>query len=344
MAFDKIITSQAVNAAKEGIKLERALDVLREKAIDIVSQQVDNQIPIPLPFSTKDILLGGGTLPNISTPNVSPSDLLSPDLLSQVPAIPDNVKAQTRETLDTVESTLNTIIDQKNTIQEALSTITGPINTLEGISDSIGNIVSLVNTSITSLKAIPLPLAAPPGVGLPANIVIGFSDALSDAKIFLDKIEGPLSVIPPYIEQINGILNTALEKVSTFDPIFDRATSIITFIKTLLDVGPNATQQDIDRVALETTSNIRKSLTTPVISQIDGDLDPNSNSPIFYKGYLLTTEYDPSNSFSFPRRRIRASLAANPSNSIFGPYSYSSSTQVLVDEMKFQIDQIVFNS
>ena len=31
MAFDKIITSQAVSAAKEGIKLERALDVLREK-------------------------------------------------------------------------------------------------------------------------------------------------------------------------------------------------------------------------------------------------------------------------------------------------------------------------
>ena len=329
MAFDKIVIGQAVSAAKEGIKLERALDVLKEKAIEIVSNQIDNQIPIPLPFSTKDILLGG-SLPNISTPNVSPADLLSPDLLSQVSAIPDNVKTQTREVLTTVEDTLNTIIDQKNTIQEALSTI--------------NDIVSIVDGTITGLKAIPLPLAAPPGIGVPDNVVIGFSDLLSDAKIYLDTLKGPLSVVPPTIEQINSILSTALEKISSFDPIFDKSTSIITFIKVLLDVGPGATQQDIDRIALDTTANIRKSLTTPVVSLIDEDLDPNSNVPINYRGYILTTEYDSSNTFSFPRRRIRASVATNPNNFILGPYSYSSSTQVLIDEIKFRIDQILSNS
>jgi hypothetical protein len=343
MAFDKIVIGQAVSAAKEGIKLERALDVLKEKAIEIVSNQIDNQVPTPLPFSTKDILLGG-SLPNISTPDVSPADLLSPDLLSQVSAIPDNVKTQTREVLTTVEDTLNTIIDQKNTIQEALSTITGPINTLEGLTSTINDIVSIVDGTITGLKAIPLPLAAPPGIGVPANVVIGFSDLLSDAKIYLDTLKGPLSVVPPTIEQINGILSTALEKISSFDPIFDKSTSIITFIKVLLDVGPGATQQDIDRIALDTTANIRKSLTTPVVSLIDEDLDPNSNVPINYRGYILTTEYDSSNTFSFPRRRIKASLATNPNNFILGPYSYSSSTQVLIDEIKFRIDQILSNS
>ena len=332
MAFDIIIINSLIRAAKESGKLGQSFDSLADKTSALVTNQI-NKTPISLPFPIKETILQGDS-----------KEILSPNTISKVGSIPESSKPQIRETLDNIENTLNTIIDQKNTIQNSINTITIPLNSLESLTSTIENIISISKIGISALKAIPIPLGAPLGVGVPANTVIGFSDSLETAKTALDALEGPLSIIPSGISQINDILNALNDKINSFDNIITNITSIITLIRIILNSGPNATQQDIDRESLNTSANIRKSLTNPIISQIDDNLNPNSNELISYKGYILTTEYDPSNTFSFPRRRIKASLASNPSNSIFGPYSFSSSTQVLIDEIKFKIDQIVSNS
>ena len=91
-----------------------------------------------------------------------------------------------------------------------------------------------------------------------------------------------------------------------------------------------------------------------------GRLDPNSNNPLFYKksgfpykDWKLTIEYNPNNDFTFPQRRIRAENVnkydGNPFKgitvyNIYGKkYSYSTSVAVLIDEVKFVIEQLDTN-
>ena len=82
-----------------------------------------------------------------------------------------------------------------------------------------------------------------------------------------------------------------------------------------------------------------------------------------YKGFKFTLEFDSTNTFSFPARRIKA--VRSPQTNIFGggvtlyssppdlgagvvntdsSYSFSTSIQVLVDETKFNIDQYIIQS
>tara|TARA_R100000541_G_scaffold24553_2_gene34206 strand:+ start:274 stop:1881 length:1608 start_codon:yes stop_codon:yes gene_type:complete len=89
-------------------------------------------------------------------------------------------------------------------------------------------------------------------------------------------------------------------------------------------------------------------------------LDPNSNNPLFYKksgfpnkDWKLTIEYNPNNDFTFPQRRIKAEnlnkYSGNPFKGItvynlYGKkYSYSTSVAVLIDEVRFVIEQLDTN-
>jgi len=55
MAFDKLISSSVVGATKNGIKMDLTVAALKDKAIDTVATQVEKQVPIELPFSTRSI-------------------------------------------------------------------------------------------------------------------------------------------------------------------------------------------------------------------------------------------------------------------------------------------------
>ena len=72
MAFDKLVSSSVVGATKNGINMDLAVAALKSKVIDTVATQIEKQVPIELPFSTREVL-NGGTLP---------SNFLSPDVLN----------------------------------------------------------------------------------------------------------------------------------------------------------------------------------------------------------------------------------------------------------------------
>ena len=98
-------------------------------------------------------------------------------------------------------------------------------------------------------------------------------------------------------------------------------------------------------------------------------LFPSHDPGVVYKGFRLTLEFDPENTYSFPARRIRGErffsanletaetlffetgIGATPGQPLSGPiivyndpqqlnrYSFSSSVTVLFEEMKYAIDQ-----
>jgi hypothetical protein len=369
MAFDKLVSNSVVGATKNGIKMNLTVTALKDKAIDNVASQIEKQIPIELPFSTREILNGG----------VLPSNFLTPEVLNTTkgltPPIPEPQRVKIIGVLDGIESTLNGVIQTVNVIKGTLNTITAPLNTLETVASTLNTLVSVLQIAITVVKAIPIPLGAPIGVGVPANIITGFSDILVQTDKKIEKIKPPLEAIPGAIEVINKILIPIVTNLNLFTPIFDKIIQIITFIRLLLQPGP-ISQADIDSTLSSITSNIQESLAVtagPSESSSNAEANKAANDALLfslesgnytYRGFRLTLEFDSTNTFSFPARRIKAvrEISAdnyfNETGEAFGvtlyssppdqgagevntssPYSFSSSTQVLVDETIFNIDQ-----
>lgn len=369
MSFDKLIITSMSGVAKNGIKMDLAVATLKDKAIDTTATQIENQVPIELPFDTRGILLGDNLPTNFLTPEVINT---AQDLS---PTITEPQRIQITQTLDRIENSLNSVIQTKNTLSGTLNSITAPLNTVQTLGNTLSGVITGIKTGVTVIKAIPIPLGAPVGVGVPANVVTGFADALDTLGKVLDKIEGPLKIIPDAISQINNILIPIVNNLNSFDPIFDKTIKIIAFIRLLLQPPP-VSQSDIDSTLSDITSGIQESLAVtagPELSSSnpeENDAANNSllflleNNQLFYRGFKLTLEFDPNNTLSFPARRIKATRtisADNASNqtgeaipvtlysappdqgsgvvNTSSPYSFSTSIQVLVDETKFNIDQ-----
>jgi hypothetical protein len=369
MAFDKLVSISVVNATKNGINMDLAVATLKDKAIDTIATQIEKQVPIELPFSTREIL-NGGTLP---------SNFLSPDILNTAkdlaPPIPEPQRVQIVGVLDGIESALNGVIQTVNVIKGTLNTITAPLNTLETVASTLNTLVSVLENAIIIVKAIPIPLGSPVGVGVPANVVTGFADILVKTDKQIEKIKPPLEAVPDAIATVNRILIPIVASLNLFDPIFQKIIQIITFIKLLLQPGP-VSQADVDETLSSITSNIQESLAItagPSESSSNATANKIANDTLLfllesgnytYRGFRLTLEFDSTNTFNFPARRIKAfreisaDNAFNETGEAFGvtlyssppdqgaggvntssPYSFSSSTQVLVDETIFNIDQ-----
>ena len=373
MAFGKLVSNSVVGATKNGIKMNLTVTALKDKAIDTVAGQVEKEVPIELPFSTREVL-NGGTLP---------SNFLSPEMINGAsdlsPTLTELQKTKITETLDGVENTLNGVIQTVNVAKGTVNTITSPLNTLETVANTLNIVILALEGAITAVKVIPIPLGAPVGVGVPANITTGFADILVKVDKKIEKIKPPLEAVPDAIAIVNKILIPIIASLNSFDPIFQKIIQIITFIRLLLQQGP-VSKADVDSTLSSITSNIQESLAVtagPSESSSDADANQLANDELLaslesglyeYRGFGFTLEFDSTNTFSFPARRIKAvkrptdntlsellefgfskgfgvTLYSSPPDLGAGvvntnsSYSFSTSLQVLVNETEFNIDQ-----
>ena len=319
MAFDKLVSNSVVGATKNGIKMNLTVTALKDKAIDTVTSQIEKQIPIELPFSTREIL-NGGTLP---------SNFLSPDILNTAkdlaPPIPEPQRVQIVGVLDGIESALNGVIQTINVIKGTLNTITAPLNTLETVASTLNTLISVLENAIIIVKAIPIPLGFPLNVGVPANVVTGFADVLVKTDKQIEKIKPPLEAVPDAITTVNRILIPIVASLNLFDPIFQKIIQIITFIKLLIKPGP-VSQADVDSTLSSITNNIQESLAItagPTLSSSNTEANDAANNTLLfllekgelkYRGFTLTLEFDPNNIFNFPARRIKATRTISADN------------------------------
>lgn len=329
MAFDKLIISRIVAANKNSAKLNSSIDSLTKKSIDDVVLPIEDKSFLILPFNVKNILEDKDQLPE-----------LTPELLSQIPTVTSSQKNELTEVVDKMIIDLNKNIVSKNKFQSSLSTITSSLKPLIKISNTLEILIPGLKTGINAIKLIPTPSSVPPGVGIPLNVIILLCNSLDILKSILEKSEGPLSTIPPGVEQISSTLRPLVTKLNNLDSIFEKNIKIISLIKSFLD------QSDINQTLNELSLEIQESL-----SLSDEELQPqeqlkfNSNDPLFYKGFKLEIELDPENKFSFPSRRAKG---INEKNVVLyniegGLYSFSSSPQVLIEELKFNIDRYLDN-
>ena len=238
---------------------------------------------------------------------------------------------------------LDKILQQKNQLSQAITQIETSLTSLSSTGSTIDSIVTGVKAGVTLIKALPIPSSVPPGVGIPLNVINGFSDTLDTLGILLKEFGGVTSQIAPSIQIITGTLSAVNVKLSTLDGLLVGCLEAETEGMTNLEKEEFFQSLGIDLSSPDNTggsnnpNNGAEGENTDVNETLESRLSPNSNNPIVYKGFTITLDNDAGNQFSFPSRRA---IGVNEEGvKIVTPFSFSSSTQVLIDAVKFQIDQ-----
>jgi len=342
MSLNNLIISQLTDVAGKAFDLDLAVENQQNKLITEVSTQIQSKIPVPLPINIESALKGEIKLPD---------NFISPEYISQVAlaagigippliTLPIDLKNSVNNTLDFIENILNTTTQVTNTLQGALILLQTPINTLDKLSSTLGAAVTGLKTAVTTIKLVPFPTSTPPGIGIPANILTTLSDALDFLGENINKLDGPLSVISDVIGQINDILNPIIDKLNELNKILNLALTIVIFIRMLINFGSKTTQEQIDEAFQSSIINSIKFLDKISLSQ--NEISETSLPPS-YKEFALVLEYNSENPYQFPQRRIKGTnLETNQIiyNTENGVYSFSSSVQILFDEIKFRIDSL----
>ena len=104
------------------------------------------------------------------------------------------------------------------------------------------------------------------------------------------------------------------------------------------------TQENLDSISKELTQNAIDSSNFQT-NKDQGEkllesLSPATQDPLYYKTFKLTLQNDPDNTLMLARRRVIAT-SAESNITLRGDFSYSSSTEILVKEMQFRIDQFL---
>jgi len=196
MVKDSDRVRDAVDQQKDKL-LKESLNVLKKAGID----------PAALPFDPIAVL--NGNFPN-------PQSLLNSSIICSVPIIsPDKIEAA-NNVIDSVKDTFSIVIENTNKLKSALIEIQTPLASIQTTGDTLLNLANTLSNVIMVIKAIPIPTAfGAPAVALPVKVLTILSSTLIklDKKVSIAK--GTISLIPPMINRISGILNEVIEKVSS---------------------------------------------------------------------------------------------------------------------------------
>ena len=249
---------------------------------------------------------------------------------------------------------LDKILQQKNQLSQAITQIETSLTSLSSTGSTIDGIVTGVKIGVGILKALPIPSSVPPGIGIPLNVINGFSDTLDTLGVLLKEFGGVTSQISPSLQIITGTLSTVNTKLSTLDGLLAGCLEAETEGMTDLEKEEFFQSLGIDLSSPDTTGGSNNpgnnddgggnpnggngGGNTDVNETLESRLSPNSNNPIVYKGFTIILDNDAGNQFSFPSRRA---IGTNDGGvRIVTPFSFSSSTEVLINTIKFEIDQL----
>ena len=242
---------------------------------------------------------------------------------------------------------LTKIIQSKNQINQALTQALGALSTINSTAGTINGILTGIDAAITAIKAISIPSAitplAPAGIGpslIPGKIFPTLSDSLIILRDFVKTNKGIINQIPSAISSIQAAIQKTINLLNSLDALILKCLNEQT--SNLTPEAKEAYFNQIGFALTQTGNNSNSNINISVNSILEAQLQPNSNNPLFYKDFKLTLEYNNSNRFSFPSRRIKG-VNDKTGQIVYnygGKYSYSSSTEVLFDEIKYQINTL----
>ena len=236
--------------------------------------------------------------------------------------------------------TLKQIIKKKNRIQEGLTVVNNTLNVAQNIGTSLTKLIGIIEGAILAIDLATkvLPSSVPPGVGIPVGGITSVGQFLNKLK---DEIKGKTVTVAGLttglgiINHIVQIMITKLEQLDSYleSCLIEQEQNGVLSKEDLDDLAKELTQTSFDSSNFQTNKDEGKELLN--------SLDPSSNDPFFYKTFRLTLQNDPDNMGLMLSRRGVVAVSAEQNMTLKGDYSFSSSTEILIKEMKFRIDQIM---
>jgi hypothetical protein len=217
-------------------------------------------------------------------------------------------------------SELVKIVNQRNQLIKILTQLRQQVLQIDKTTNPLKTLVITLTTATKLLKLAPLPVAVgSPAVALPLGTIITAGDTLNKLDT---KINGFSSIILTFgaiTKYIVKTIDEILAQIKTLDALVEKCAA------------ENA-QKDGNNLAINNALNAEDS------TLINNLQSPNKDDTNTYKGFILEVLLDDKNDTRFPKRYA---VARTPGGVIVlrGESSFSSSVDVLLDEIKFIIDR-----
>ena len=213
---------------------------------------------------------------------------------------------------------LRKIIKIRDNLLKAINGLEKRLNTFKSLADKLGPAITAARIAIKTITSVPTPtvlqFVPDPGAlvkGVPFSALTKLSDKLITLNKLLDSLEGDKEGILGVISSVSSTITSLKQRLSILDNAIEACS------KKSPDLpGIVAQAQPPQNTGSEGTP-----------------LDPN----YYYKGYELAIIQDPNSPAIAPKRYA----IAKDSRGVVvlkGQSSFSSDTQVLLDEIKFRID------
>jgi len=238
-----------------------------------------------------------------------------------------------------IKDVLLRIVKQKNQIQSSLSNITSITSNLNKTSTTAKTLITSVDIAIKVIKSIPVPVAVA-GVGIPINVITILADALDKLGDLIKSGKGTINIIPTVLKEISQSVNNITSKLQQLDILLDKCISELA-----ISLSEDEKLELIEEIGnITAQSNLFPSEDLNIIHSniLEEKLQPNTYDPLIYKGYKITLQTNDNNPLNLLSRRVEGKKDPNEIvyNTLEGTYSYSTTLEVLVNEIKFMIDSI----
>ena len=204
---------------------------------------------------------------------------------------------------------LSQATNARNAALNAINAVEQKILNVEQQLQKIQIYINVFNIVINIVISLPIPTAAPPGVGIPVSVITKLDQILQNAL----KITSGLSTL---LTIINSVLQEAIANLEN--------------LKTELE--------NINGAIESATTNLPLDQLTIALN----DITANSNNFPPYKGYTFAIKEEqnnPGETVSGFKRHYAVALNSNGVVIYTSAYSFTQDPQVLVDQLKLAIDQ-----
>jgi len=257
--------------------------------------------------------------------------------------LPQQTKDELAVNLATYQRGLNTTVKSLSIIQGVIGSVRTILSSLAGTGNTLTIVSDSVEVATNLITTLPIPTGAPIGVGLPLNVITSLSQTLDELVQQNEKVNGAAELIEEATPPINEKLEDTLDVIDTILDVITIVLDLVVFLNYVAQSGANS----IDDIRNEIGGELNNALEQSGNSSNQGQnvdeqedllsrLNPNSNNPLFYKGFRLTLQYV-KNEGELTQTRV---LGVNPTNgvSLATDLSFTTSPEVLVQEIQFKID------
>ena len=197
------------------------------------------------------------------------------------------------------------IVKAKNNLIKIIDSFQKRVDSVKTIPKTLTPIISTAKVALEIIVNIPIPTAIIPpqtgGLGVPMSILNRYSKTINTIMQTIDVLESDVSAVNSIITSVSGPIKTLRDRLNSLD------------------------------------ANIAECSGGTVTAPLNTDSQSLPAADYSYKGYTLTIVEDPNS----PKIAVKHFAIASDREGIVrfrGDSSFSSDTQVLLDEIKFRID------